>query len=119
MVALEAEGLFKLQRTPALINIVHGSYVEYHGNMHDMQVMLDWINVDSTRNVRIVGQVQLAEIIQREDLVLALFTDESNPRLDHALQQALQDLEDVFGLAVIEITDLNSKFEDDSVEVNG
>lgn len=109
MVTFEEEtvGVFKLKRTPALLNIIHGVYIEYEGNMQEMKAMTNWINTDASRNVKIAREVQLEEIIKREDLVLALFTDESHPSLDYALIHVLQELEDIFGLVSIEVTDPN------------
>ena len=50
-------------------------------------------------------------LLSREEVVIALFTDESNPAhlLNRALYSALQDLRESFGLTVIEITDHQGK----------
>ena len=43
----------------------------------------------------------------REEVVIALFTDEADPAhlLNRALHSALRNLEESFGLTVIEVTD--------------
>ena len=33
------DGMFQLTRTPALLNVVHGRYAEYQGNMQEMKVL--------------------------------------------------------------------------------
>ena len=39
MVTIEDNSeMFQLARTPALINVVHGRYAEYQGNMQQMEV---------------------------------------------------------------------------------
>ena len=71
-----------------------------------MNEIISWINVDASFNTKLAGENQLEQIIRREDLVLVLFTDESNPALNHLLKRVLNNLEDSFGLATIEVSNL-------------
>ena len=71
-----------------------------------MNEIISWINVDASFSTKLAGENQLEQIIRREDLVLVLFTDESNPALNHLLKRALNNLENSFGLATIEVSNL-------------
>lgn len=55
---------------------------------------------------RVVGQSHLDRVFSREEVVLVLFIDESTPMLNAALKRAGRDLELTFGLAVIDVTDV-------------
>ena len=57
------------------------------------------------------GENKLEQIIHREDLALVLFTDESNQALNHLLKRVLNELEDSFGIATVEVSDLKGKKE--------
>ena len=74
-----------------------------------MNAIINWINVDTRFNVKIAGENQLQKIISREDLALVLFTDESNQAVNHLLKRVLNDLEDSFGIATVEVSDLAGK----------
>ena len=71
-----------------------------------MNSIINWINVDTRFNVKIAGENKLEQIITREDLALVLFTDESNQALNHLLKRVLNELEDSFGIATVEVSDL-------------
>ena len=49
---------------------------------------------------------QLQQIISREDIAIVLFTDESNQALNHLLKRVLNELEDSFGIATVEVSDI-------------
>ena len=74
-----------------------------------MNSIMNWINVDARFNIKIAGENQLEQIIRREDLALVLFTDESNPALNHLLKRILNELEDSFGIATVEVSNLRGK----------
>ena len=74
-----------------------------------MNSIINWINVDTRFNVKIAGENKLEQIIGREDLALVLFTDESNQALNHLLKRVLNELEDAFGIATVEVSDLKGK----------
>ena len=76
-----------------------------------MNSIINWINVDTRFNVKIAGENKLEQIIHREDLALVLFTDESNQALNHLLKRVLNELEDSFGIATVEVSDLKGKNE--------
>ena len=71
-----------------------------------MNSIMNWINVDARFNIKIAGENQLEQIIRREDLALVLFTDESNQALNHLLKRVLNELEDSFGIATVEVSNL-------------
>ena len=71
-----------------------------------MNSIMNWINVDARFNIKIAGENQLQQIIRREDLALVLFTDESNQALNHLLKRVLNELEDSFGIATVEVSNL-------------
>ena len=75
-----------------------------------MNSIINWINVDTRFNVKIAGENKLEQIISREDLALVLFTDESNQALNHLLKRVLNELEDSFGIATVEVSDLKGKY---------
>ena len=75
-----------------------------------MNSIINWINVDTRFNVKIAGENKLEQIIGREDLALVLFTDESNQALNHLLKRVLNELEDAFGIATVEVSDLKGKY---------
>ena len=75
-----------------------------------MNSIINWINVDTRFNVKIAGENKLEQIIGREDLALVLFTDESNQALNHLLKRVLNELEDSFGIATVEVSDLKGKY---------
>ena len=74
--------------------------------LQNMNSIINWINVDTRFNVKIAGENKLEQIITREDLALVLFTDESNQALNHLLKRVLNELEDSFGIATVEVSDL-------------
>ena len=75
-------------------------------NLQNMNSIMNWINVDARFNIKIAGENQLEQIIRREDLALVLFTDESNQALNHLLKRVLNELEDSFGIATVEVSNL-------------
>ena len=74
-----------------------------------MNSIINWVNVDARFNIKIAGESQLEQIIKREDIVIVLFTDESNQALNHLLKRVLNELEDSFGIATVEVSDLKGK----------
>ena len=74
-----------------------------------MNSIFNWVNVDARFNIKIAGEGQLEQIIKREDIVIVLFTDESNQALNHLLKRVLNELEDSFGIATVEVSDLKGK----------
>ena len=74
-----------------------------------MNSIMNWINVDARFNIKIAGENQLEQIIRREDLALVLFTDESNQALNHLLKRVLNELEDSFGIATVEVSNLKGE----------
>ena len=71
-----------------------------------MNSIINWINVDVRFNIKIAGENQLQQIISREDIAIVLFTDESNQALNHLLKRVLNELEDSFGIATVEVSDI-------------
>ena len=71
-----------------------------------MNSIINWVNVDARFNIKIAGESQLEQIIKKEDIVIVLFTDESNQALNHLLKRVLNELEDSFGIATVEVSDL-------------
>ena len=71
-----------------------------------MNSIINWINVDVRFNIKIAGENQLQQIISREDIAIVLFTDESNQALNHLLKRVLNELEDSFGIATVEVCDI-------------
>ena len=74
--------------------------------LQNMNSIINWVNVDARFNIKIAGESQLEQIIKREDIVIVLFTDESNQALNHLLKRVLNELEDSFGIATVEVSDL-------------
>ena len=74
-----------------------------------MNSIINWVNVDARFNIKIAGESQLEQIIKREDIVIVLFTDESNQALNHLLKRVLNELEDSFGIATVEVSDLKGR----------
>ena len=131
------------RRPPVVLNVVHGMFVVYEGNiqvcsmffkilknntlyyyvesnelvdfiilhifLQNMNSIINWVNVDARFNIKIAGESQLEQIIKREDIVIVLFTDESNQALNHLLKRVLNELEDSFGIATVEVSDLKGK----------
>ena len=57
-------------------------------------------------NFRVVSESHLERVISREEVVVVLFIDESIPNLNAAIKKSCRDLELAFGLAVVDVTDL-------------
>lgn len=94
------------KRPPLLLHIVHGLYIVFEGNLQDMTSVLEWINIQAPTNLKVVGETNLELILEREDVVIVLFIDESTPLLNAALKKATHDLELTFGLAIVDVTDV-------------
>lgn len=77
----------------------------------DLAEILFWINVDTAVNVKVAGEANFDRIVagSEEDLVLVLFVDESSPLLTRALRAVLSELEDIYGVTVIEVADLTGR----------
>ena len=86
--------------------------------LQNMNSIINWINVDTRFNVKIAGENKLEQIITREDLALVLFTDESNQALNHLLKRVLNELEDSFGIATVEVSDLKGNYCSNSFRPN-
>ena len=86
--------------------------------LQNMNSIINWINVDTRFNVKIAGENKLEQIITREDLALVLFTDESNQALNHLLKRVLNELEDSFGIATVEVSDLKGNCYGNSFQLN-
>ena len=94
------------RRPPLLLHVVHGLYIIYDGNLADMNSIMEWINVEVPTNLKVVGESHLDRVFQREEIVLVLFIDESTPLLNSALKSAGRELEIAFGLAAVDVTDV-------------
>ena len=94
------------RRPPLLLHVVHGLYIIYDGNLADMNTILEWINVEIPSNLKVVGESHLDRVFHREEIVLVFFIDESTPLLNTALKSTGRDLEFTFGLAAVDVTDI-------------
>ena len=84
-------------------------FTKLHILLQNMNSIINWVNVDARFNIKIAGESQLEQIIKREDIVIVLFTDESNQALNHLLKRVLNELEDSFGIATVEVSDLKGR----------
>ena len=89
-----------------MLHVVHGLYIIYDGNLADMNTIMEWINVEIPTNLKVVGESHLDRIFHREEIVLVFFIDESTPLLNAALKTTGRDLEFTFGLAAVDVTDV-------------
>ena len=94
------------RRPPLMLHVVHGLYIIYDGNLADMNTIMEWINVEIPTNLKVVGESHLDRIFHREEIVLVFFIDESTPLLNAALKTTGRDLEFTFGLAAVDVTDV-------------
>ena len=54
-----------------------------------MSTILEWITVAVPTNLKIIGETNLNIVLERENVVLIIFLDESTPHLNAALNKVI------------------------------
>ncbi|TRY78281.1 hypothetical protein TCAL_08763 [Tigriopus californicus] len=95
-----------IDKVPIILNIIHGISIEFTEDPKNTTGVLEWIRAAAHGKVKQVTESNIRKVLKREDLLLILFHDDKQRPLAAQLKVALIDLETLFGLAVVTVSDV-------------
>eukprot|EP00095_Tigriopus_kingsejongensis_P007667 maker-scaffold156_size297567-snap-gene-0.22 protein:Tk07667 transcript:maker-scaffold156_size297567-snap-gene-0.22-mRNA-1 annotation:"GL10978" len=95
-----------IDHVPIILNIIHGISIEYTDDPKNVTAVFDWIRAAAHGKVKQVTESNIQRVLKREDLLLILFHDDKQRPLAAQLKVALVDLDTLFGLAVVTVSDM-------------